>query len=337
MRNSVCVSLCLYVCIYVRVMPSRRCLMLSQRGLIQIIRSIKSLSLPLSQPSLPLIAHTHARTHACNGFSYVPVLAHPLGGAVYPDRKLCPIGVFWKQTQRSHGCSSPCCVKTSDQLHSAWPVWTYSQRYCCLIWHLCDAFTWEILLCFTQYEHLILWWGNQCRHLYLRCPVLTGQTHMSTQAHLWDSCSIIYVHRCDLHISQLVWIHFNMSNLMVEIDAYGRVGWVCIHFCTLARSLTCPSDRKPDWITTSHFPLKWKTNEMPLLHAMLLPGQNWEELWPFPVFLSVYQYYLFYFFLSPIFSWALILLSTPWSHYVCLFFPPPSFVFSLHVSWCSVN
>lgn len=33
------------------------------------------------------------------------------------------------------------------------------------------------------------------------------------------------VRRCHLHIAQLVWIHFNMFNLMVEIDACGRVGW----------------------------------------------------------------------------------------------------------------
>lgn len=48
----VCVCVCECLC----VMPSRRCLMLSQRGLIQIIKSIKSLSLPLSS------AYTYTRT-----------------------------------------------------------------------------------------------------------------------------------------------------------------------------------------------------------------------------------------------------------------------------------
>lgn len=79
----------------------------------------------------------------------------------------------------------------------------------------------------------------------------------------------------------------------------------------LAPSLTCPGDRRPDWITTSHFPLKQKTNEMSLLHAVLLTGHNQGGAVAFPSFLALHQRNLSYFFLSLIFSQALILLFTP--------------------------
>lgn len=96
----VCVSGCVSVYLCVCVMPSRRCLMLSQRGLIQIIRSIKSLSLPQLGLAFHLL-HTHARTHTHLQLYGIPVLDYPLGGAVYPDRQPCPVGEFLEQTVAS--------------------------------------------------------------------------------------------------------------------------------------------------------------------------------------------------------------------------------------------
>ena len=51
-------------------------------------------------------------------------------------------------------------------------------------------------------------------------------------------------------------------------------GWAGLYTFPHIRSLTRPSDRQSDWITTSHFPLKQRTNEMSLLHAVMLHGQN---------------------------------------------------------------
>lgn len=108
------------------------------------------------------------------------------------------------------------------------------------------------------------------------------------------------VRRCHLHIAQLVWIHFNMFNLMAEIDARGRVGW-SVYISSY-------------WLAHSHVPVTGsligsrllifhsnrKQMKCPCYMQALWPGQN--PLCPFPVFLAIYQCYPFYFFLSPIFS-----------------------------------
>ncbi len=289
--------------------------------------TLLALSFPLS---VPFFTHTHTHTMG------VPALDYPLGGAVYPDRTRHPVGAFSKQTQPPHGCSSPCCVKTSDQLHSAWPISTYSQRYCCLIWHLYDASPREILLCLTQYEHLILWYSNQCRHLYLYSSWLDRQLfwtipHGWVSIHLWDSCSIIYIRRCDLHVGQLLWINFSVFNLMVEIDACSRVGW----------SVYVSSY----WLAHSHVPVTGSLigSQPVIFHSnrqqmkCLCYMQRCclviiqEELWPFPC-VPLYLSLL-----------SLLFLSVSVPHLLCSFnlalFPPdntplgffpPSFAFSLH-------
>lgn len=101
-------------------------------------QTYKSLSLGLACSLVH--THTHTRTPNTHCFSYGPVSDSPLGGAVDSDREHRPLGVFSHQTLTD-------AAQTSDQLHSAWPISTHSQPYCCLIPHLFDVSTCESFLC----------------------------------------------------------------------------------------------------------------------------------------------------------------------------------------------
>lgn len=198
---------------------------------------------------------------------------------------------FWSR-QSPHGCSSPCWVKTSDQLHSAWPIWTYSQCYCCLIWHFYEAFIRHILLCFTLCEHLIVWCSNQCRHpsLYRTGPTLDRPTRPHTPPLRQPFC------RCDLHIPQLVGINFNMFNLMVAIDARGRGGWSA---CVSTYWLPCSHVLVTGGLIGSRLVIFHSNRKQ--MKCLCYMQCCWlvtirEELWPFPLFLlyiSVISYISF--------------------------------------------
>lgn len=158
-------------------------------------------------------------------------------------------------------------------------------------------------LCFTQYEHSIMWYNNQCRDLYLyrtwlRQLLFCAKSRCWVSIHFWDSCSIIYMRQCDLHIAQLVWINFSMFNLMVEIDACSRAGWsLNVYSCSLA-----PPHIPVTGTLIGSQPVIFHSNRQQMkclcyMQQRCCLVRIQEELCPFPCFTPFSIYKLYYFLL----------------------------------------